>query len=198
MILDLDVYPHRVTEALALLPMLHVPVQKGLVVAAVGPYADVMVAESSRWPDVSKILVTHQPDKRLRDRRIEYVSILPAKEVDVLLLSPEQDPEPWIAALRPNGLIQASTVDPRRFQQINNTFRTEMGHTVPWREHLPLPLYGAMARAGPEAPSKRVRQPPKSARRLSKNYLPSLFVFGKDEIALALKQEAATQNGASV
>jgi hypothetical protein len=183
-----EVVPFRLVEALALLPMLHVPQRTALDVGVVGPYADMMAQEVHRWPDVRMIHMLAKPAYPMT-KKYSISSIMP--QVDVLLLSPEQDPTPWLKMVKPGGLIQATTADPLKFQALVASLATNVGNAVPWREHLPRPLFGVLSNIGTSKP-QRFRQPPKSAQRLTANYLPCLFTFGKDEISLAFRQPTGT------
>ena len=183
-----EVFSYRLVEALALLPMLHVPQRASLEVGVVGPYADIMAQEVHRWPDVRLIHLLVKPAYPMTKKYVVSPTMPP---VDVLLLSPEQDPTPWLKVIRPGGLIQATTADPSRFQALVAGLTASAGNAVPWREHLPKPLFGVLANIGTTKP-QRYRQPPKSAQRLTPNYLPCLFTFGKDEISLAFRQPTST------
>lgn len=183
-----EVLPYRLVEVLALLPILHVPSGKAVDVGVVGPYADIMAAEVHRWPEVQRIHMLVKPAGPVTRKYMVSTTMPP---VDVLLLSPEQDPAPWLRLVKPGGLIQATTADAGHFQSLVAEMAANAGNAVPWREHLPRPLFGVLANIGTSKP-QRYRQPPKSAQRLTSNYLPCLFTFGKDEIHLAFRQPIGT------
>ena len=162
--------------------MLHVP-QGGrrVVVAVAGPLSRELADELRRWPDVGTLYVpphTATP----KDSRIRVAPSLPIGEVDLVVLSPEQNPHPFLPALRPGGIIQASTYAPHLWGPLRKRLQADVGSSMPWREHLPKPLYGVLSRLGPSAP-KRVREVPKTATRINKQFLPCFFTFGRDELA---------------
>lgn len=173
---------NRFTEVAALLPILHVSPGK-TTVAVVGPVAGHMAGEVLKWRDTERVYVL-DPTASANDRRISAVSDIPAGSVDVMLLSPDQAPDIWAKAVRSGGIIQAMTMDPTKFNGLHTHMRELFGNAVPWREHLPTPVYGVMSTVGSKSAPKRLRKPPPAATRLSEKYLPCLFVFGKDELPL--------------
>jgi hypothetical protein len=183
-----EVFPYRLVEVLALLPILHVPPGKAVDIGVVGPYSDIMAQEVHRWPEVQRIHLLAKPQHAMTRK---YVLSATMPRVDVLLLSPEQDPTPWLRCVKPGGLIQASTTDPGQFQALVAGLSSNAGNAVPWREHLPRPLFGVLSNIGTTKP-QRYRQPPKAVQRLTTQYLPCLFTFGKDEIHLAFRQPTST------
>lgn len=174
---------YRLTEVLALLPVLHVKPGR-FRVAVGGLHAEMLAAEVRRWPD-TVLIATLKPLVHLNDKRVKVVQALRAGTIDLVLLSPEQDPKPWVPALARDGIIQATTYDKDKWPKLIQQMRAEFGHAVPWREHLPSPIYGVLAKSGASAPT-REREPPKNTRRLTSSYLPCLFTFGRDEVSLAL------------
>jgi hypothetical protein len=186
----MEVLQPRLVEALALLPMLHLPVKQGTKVLVLGPYAELMGAEVHRWPDVSDIIML-MPPKAVSGKKYKVVASTEIPNVDAILLSPEQCPGDWVKHLLPSGVLQATTTVPEVWQRMSTLVRAAMGNAAPWREHLPTPLYGILAHAGIQK-LRRFRAPPKTARRLNENYIPCLFTFGKDEIPMAFKQPAGT------
>jgi len=100
--MTVQILPHRLLEAVVMLPILHAPAGK-LTVAAVGPMAEQMAAEALRWREIAKVYLLDKP-KTLKDRRIEVISKLPAGTVQVLLLSPDQSPAPWTYTLAKDGM----------------------------------------------------------------------------------------------
>lgn len=174
---------YRLIEVLGLLPVLHVKPGR-FRVAVAGPYAELLAAEVRRWPDTALIVMLHEPSS-LNDKRIKVVKDLRPGTIDLVLLSPEQDPTPWFPALARNGIIQAVCHDANRWPHLIRQMKGQFGHAVPWREHLPAPIYGVLGRSGASPPT-REREPPKTTKRLTSSYLPCLFTFGRDEVTLAL------------
>lgn len=176
-----DVLPHRLMETVAMLPILHGK-QGPLTVAVAGSMADVMAVEALKWRDVQRLLtLAPLPTK---DRRIEVVQALPAKQVDVMLLSPDQRPDQWWAALSQDGIMAASTTDAAIWPKLLDDFRCQLGRVTPWRGYLPKPIYGTLGRNAALKPVRN-RQPPKGASHLTAQFLPSLFTFAKDELPIA-------------
>lgn len=183
---------NRFTEVAALLPLLHVSPGK-TTVAVVGPVAGHMAGEVIKWRDTEKVYIL-DPSAQANDRRVVAVVELPPASVDAMLLSPDQAPDTWTKAVKPGGIIQAMTMDPTKFNALHTKMRELFGNAVPWREHLPTPIYGVMSTVGSKAAPKRLRKPPPAATRLSEKYLPCLFVFGKDELPLVFLNKPASVN----
>lgn len=181
-----DILLPRLSETVGMLPILHAP-EGELTVAAAGPMQDVLVEEALRWRDVRTIYVLSVSVHR--DPRVQKVEKVPAASLHALLLSPEQDPAPWWSALAKDGVVSASTSDKGVWQERLTAFRAQLGRATPWRNYLPVPLYGVIGRNGP-AKAGRVRQPRKSARHLSSQYLPVLFTFGRDELPMAFTRSS--------
>lgn len=192
-----EVLPHRLIESVVMLPFLHA--KKGdLAVAAVGTLADEMAAEALRWREVRTLFMQHPP-KTVRERRVTVVQTLPRAGIDVLLLSPEQSPAPWLPALSPGGVVNPTTAFPAKWTQERELLTKAFGTATPWRNYLPRLIYGVLGKNSPGKP-QRTRQPPKGAKHLSEQYLPCLFTFARDELPLALPQSGvriANQPGTS-
>lgn len=171
----------RLLETLGMLPILHAP-SRPLTVAVAGPMADQLAGEALKWREVQRVYSLHP--LKVRDRRVEVVQALPAASVDVLILSPEQQPAHWWAALAKDGILLASTGEQARWMQLLDAFRSKLGKATPWRNWVPQPIYGVIGRNGP-AKAGRTRQPPKAAKHLSSQYLPVLFTFARDELPMA-------------
>ncbi len=165
-----------------MLPILHA--KKGsLVVAAVGPMAEDLAREALRWREVATVYLL-APPKTIKDRRIKIVAPIPQGKVDVMLVSPEQRPDPWMSSLAPGGIINVASVQPLRWKELSQALHETTGSATPWRNWLPTPIYGALAKNSQDKP-QRTRQPPKGAKHLSPQYLPVLFTFAKDELPMA-------------
>jgi hypothetical protein len=175
----------RLIEACALLPLLHVAAGE-TVVACSGPQAEVFAAEVLRWPDVVTVYIRTQP-RLLKDKRLRVVPP-PVGSCDVVICSPNEDPTPVLHALNSDGVLSASTAIIDRVPALMEAMRALFRSPTPWREWLPEPLYGALA-----SPSgtrvTRQRHPPPAVQRLSAQYLPCLFTFGKDELPLMLPRD---------
>jgi hypothetical protein len=180
------VLAHRLVEACALLPLLHVPADGPTTVYAVGPAAEVLAADALRWPDVRVVHVL-EPLPRLRDQRL-VVGRPATGSCDAVLVSPDVPPEAHAFAVAQHGILCGSTTkadDVGAFYgRMRSVFPSRM---VPWREYTPEPLYGALC--SPGGKPERLRKPPAAARRLSLQYLPCLFTFGADELPVIFGQK---------
>lgn len=174
----------RYVEACALLPMLHTPVQKNIV-ACVGPHAELLASDCLRWHDVASVILL-EPTK-IKDRRVRVERLLPAAGLDVLIVSPDVSPEPYLAALKPGGVANASTLDPEKTPGLLARLRKALPSVKPWREYLPEPMFGALVSSEELA---LVRRPPVGAVRISGPWLPCMFTFGRDEMKLVLPPPA--------
>ncbi len=161
--------------------MLHVASDTKTVVFCVGPCAEDFAQDCLRWRDVVTVHVLKTPT-RVRDKRMS-VGKPPVGSCDVVIVSPDEDPEPHLSALARDGVVNVSTRDPAKLAAMLLQMRRLFPRAIkPWREYTPDPLYGVLASPG-SAP-KRLRNPPGGARRLTPQYLPCLFVFGADEVPL--------------
>lgn len=183
------VVPHRLMEAVVMLPILHAPAGK-LEVGVVGPMSEQMAAEALRWRDVAALYML-EPPKQLKDRRIQLTKKMPAAKLQVMLLSPEQSPMQWTYTLAQGGIINPTTISDTQIQKLKTELQERVGATLPWREYLPQPVYGVLSKHSTDRKIERTRQPPINAKRLSKQYLPCLFTFGKDEIPAAFAHRPA-------
>jgi hypothetical protein len=179
---------HRYAESAALVPLLHV--RPGpTVVRVAGPLSALLAAEALRWRDTTEVWVD-QPIQ-VKDSRIKLVPVVKHNDTqmfnhvnffDVVLLSPDMDPEPFAQLLKKGGLIQASTYTDGRVIALRNKIKQMAGAAVPYREYLPETLWFVIGTIG--SMPRRVRRPPDGAKRVTERFLPALFSFGKDEIPL--------------
>ena len=176
----MEVSPQKLVEVAAMLPILHVPAG-AITVAAVGPMADQMAAEALRWRDVRQVFIIGKT--AINDGRVKPVDRLPVGSVDVLLLSAEQAPKPWLKALAPGGVISSITGLASKVRPLRAGLQHDLGNATPWRDWLPTPIYGVLAANGPTK-VQRQRNPPAASKHLSRQYLPCLFTFAKDELPL--------------
>jgi len=172
---------HRYAEAAALVPMLHVKPGPTTVLVA-GPLAALLAAEALRWRDTTSVLVHGSSQIPIKDSRLSYPTTLEPASVDVVLLSPDMAPSEYAPALKRGGVLQASTYQQEKVASLRASMKTLTGAAVPYREYLPEPLWLVIGAAG--SSPRRVRRPPDGARRITERYLPALFSFGKDEIAV--------------
>ncbi len=173
---------YRLIEACALLPMLHVAREPPNHVFCVGPQAETFAKDVLRWRDVERVYLI-DPPLLLRDRKV-VIGAPPVGSCSVVLLSPEQKPDPFIYALSPKGVLCASTMELNKIASLMSHMRHLFPRSVvPFREYvLPEVLYGVLASA--HGAPRRIRPPPGGSIRLSEQYLPCLFTFGADEVRL--------------
>ncbi len=169
----------RLAEVATVVPMLHAPAGK-VTAAILGPAAGAWAAHLLRWRDVERL---HLPSEIvIKDPRVTHEPPTPGS-LHLLLLSPEQVPTPWVRLLHQDGVLQSMTLSQDRVAGLVKLQRALMGHHVPWREHLPQPVYGLLSRVG-SSPPKATRRLPNSTQRLTERYLPSIYLFGRDELPL--------------
>lgn len=177
--------PYRLSEVLALLPLLYVR-PGDTTVAVMGPCSAMMAGEVLRWRDTVKVYAL--ADLGIKDSRIEVVKEFPANSCHALLLSPEQTfPANVSSTLKMGGVLQACTTDAAKIKALADSIRFVAGRGTPWREYLPAPLWGVLGAVG--TVPVQYRKPPKETKRLSAQYLPCLFTFGKDDLPLVFGQK---------
>lgn len=168
--------PHRYAEVSALVPMLHVK-PGPTVVRVVGSLAPLLAAEALRWRDTTEVWAD---SPMINDSRLKLGKEMP--QFDVILLSPDIDPEPFTALLKKGGIIQASTYADGKVTALRDKLKKLTGFAIPYREYLPETLWLMLGSMG--SSPKRLRKPPDGARRVTERFLPALFSFGKDELPL--------------
>jgi hypothetical protein len=187
--------PYRFVEACALLPMLHVERAPPNTIYCVGPQAETLAKDVFRWRDVARVYL-NDPPLALRDPRL-VIGPPPVGSCSAVLLSPEVQPDPFIYALSPKGVISVSTMELNKVGPLMRHMRQLFPRSVvPWREYLlPEVLFGVLA--SPSGAPKRIRQPPGGAIRLSEKYIPCLFTFGADEARLVFGEQPAKKEPVS-
>lgn len=171
---------HRIIETHTILPVLHLPIGPFTALVA-GPLAACFAIELLRWPDVTAVYCPPEQRPNKVDRRIRIG--LPANgSCTLVCTSPQQtDALSYLRFLTKQGVFCASTNEARAADFYTAVRATKLPY-IPWREYAPLPLYGCLISI--ESKPLRKREPPKAAKRLSTNFLPTLFTFGKDEMAV--------------
>ncbi len=175
--------PHRFVEACALLPLLHVSPVGPTTVLCLGSHAEKFAADCLRWRDVQKVHLLVPPALAiLRDKRVE-VGVPVTGTCSAVLTSPDENGDAFTGSLKPDGIYCVSTLDPSKtqalLQQVRKLFPRNV---VPWRDHLPETIFGALA--SPRGAPQRKRDPPGGARHLHAKYMPCLFTFAADETPL--------------
>ena len=159
------------------------------VVRVAGPLSALLAAEALRWRDTIEVWVD-QPIP-LKDSRVKVVPVVKHNDTqmfnhvnffDVVLLSPDMDPEAFAPLIKKGGLIQASTYMDGRVIALREKIKKMTGGAVPYREYLPETLWLVIGVVG--SMPRRVRRPPDGAKRVTERFLPALFSFGKDELPL--------------
>ncbi len=183
--------PCRFIEACALLPLLHVdPAAPSNTILCLGSSAEKFAADCLRWRDVTKVYVL-APPAFLHDKRVE-IGLPPPGSCAAVLTSPDEPADAYTSSLRPDGIFCASTLDmlktPAMLRRVRGLFPRSV---VPWRDHLPEVIFGALA--SPRGVPQRRRDPPQGAQHLSRKFLPSLFTFAADETPLVFGPQEATR-----
>ncbi len=172
--------------------MLYVPQGRKNIALCIGTNAELFAVDCLRWRDTERVYLAEKPT-RLKDSRVT-VGKPPVGSCSVIVLSPDEKPEPYIHALRSDGVISICTYKHENIQPSLKNLRALFPRAIcPWREYTPEPLFGALA--SPSGAPKRQRKPPIGAVRLSEKYLPSLFTFGADETPLIFGPSKAAANG---
>ncbi len=182
---------YRFIEACALLPMLFVPADRENSVMCTGAQAETLAAHALRWRDVKCVYLREKPirplsapnDPILKDKRIVITATPPVGSCSAVLTTPGEDPDAFLSALTADGIICVSRYEVTEVQPMLWHLRRLFPRTVlPWRDHIPQELYGALA--SPRGLPQRRREPPTSARRLSPAYIRNLLTFARDEMPL--------------
>lgn len=181
--------PCRFIEACALLPLLHVTTEHPNTILCLGSHAEEFATDCLRWRDVARVHLL-APPIALKDKRLE-IGMPSVGTCSAVLTSPDEPAEMHTAALRPDGVLCASTLDPSKVPVMMRMVRSLFPRAVvPWRDYLPEPIYGALA--SPRGAPTRMRDPPLGAKHLSKKYMPCLFTFAADETPLVFGPQEAT------
>jgi hypothetical protein len=169
--------PHRYAEAAALVPLLHM--RPGpTVVRVAGPLSALIASEALRWRDTTEVWAD-QP-LPIKDSRIQTVQPNHTTAFDAVLLSPDMNPEPFMALLKRGGILQCATTVADKLAPLRVQVKALTGGAVPYREYTPEPIWFVIGSVG--SMPRRVRRPPDGAKRVTERFLPALFSFGKDEI----------------
>lgn len=181
---------YRFLEAYTILPLIHLPLQP-ISVAVFGAHAPHLTLELLRWPEIRRVFTPRIFNLPRPDARVHWN--LPLKNsCHLVLCSPNMSWKKAVSFLHPSGLLVASLTSlahvPVFYAEIRNFFP---GY-APWREYCPDPLYGVLATLNTKP--QRYRDPPKSTKRITKQYLPCLFTFGKDEMAWIFGPNPSLEN----
>ncbi len=184
---------YRFVEACALLPMLFVPQNRDNAVFCTGAQAETLAADCLRWRDVTCVYMTSPPIRpvipdpvkhpELKDKRLVIASKPPLGSCSAVLTTPGEDPDAYIQALRPDGIICVSRYALEDVQPMLWHLRRIFPRSViPWREYLPAHLFGAIA--SPKGVPQKHRKPPAGAKRLNEPYIRCMLTFGADELPM--------------
>jgi hypothetical protein len=169
--------PHRYAEAAALVPLLHLR-PGSTVVRVAGPLSALLASEALRWRDTTEVWAD-QP-LPIKDSRIQTVQPNHTAAFDAVLLSPDMNPEPFMALLKRGGILQCATTVADKLVPLRVQVKALTGAAVPYREYTPEPIWFVIGAVG--SMPRRVRRPPDGAKRVTERFLPALFSFGKDEM----------------
>lgn len=179
----------KFSEAISVIPIVHTPLSAARVLI-IGQAALPAAWLAMRYPQFTDIISigADAPPSLLNTRRFRQVPSL------------DQVPGGWLAdliviasptvdslALRQvhahssrNAVVAVACPSPAGARMMRDTLRSFWSVVAPYREHLPEPAYFLLAS---NAPLTKVRPVPAYTRRISDNYLPAMFTWGKDEYA---------------
>lgn len=188
---------YRFIEACALLPMLFVPRDRENTVLCTGAQAETLAADCLRWRDVTTVYLTSAPIRFdpskapvFKDKRLIVNPKPPVGSCAAVLTTPGEDPDPYIHALKPDGIICVSRYELSEVQPMLWHLRRLFPRSVvPWREFLPQEIYGALA--SPKGVPRRYRNPPGGAKRLNESHLRSMLTFAADELPVVFGPASA-------
>lgn len=187
------------TEALAVVPMVHLPVSPGQRVLLLGPGAGAAADVVLRYPDIATVAVVGDSVSAAaaKDRRVVAAPTLdqvpPSFGAALQIVVVPGLTDALMAALyarhQPGGIAVFALANPTQVRQLKNQVKRSWPVVQPYRENVP-PT--ATAPGGPawfvlagDQGFKRARPMPGWTSRLTDKYLPALFTMAKDEYAAA-------------
>jgi spermidine synthase len=183
------------TEALSVVPILHLPMAPGQRVLLIGDGAKAAVETVLRYPTTSSVIIVAPPfpvnDKRVQfAQRIEQVA--PDWKADLVLIAVPALADSLVAAVRAHHLAETGVVvfalaRPNQAKLALDLLKKHWAIIQPYREHVPGQVDPAWFLMAGDHGFQRHRIMPTWTQRLSDKYLPSLFTFAKDERALVLR-----------
>ncbi len=186
--------------------MLFVPPGRENTVLCTGAQAETLAADCLRWRDVTCVYLTTAPIRldiskapALKDKRLIVNPRPPMGSCSAVLTTPGEDPDPYLQALTPDGVVCVSRYSIAEAQpMLWHMRRLFPKRVMPWREFLPAELYGALA--SPSGCPQRQRNPPQGAKRISLKHLATMCAFAQDEMPLvfgpeSVKKDTATTKG---
>ncbi len=184
------------TEALSVVPLVHLPVQGGQNVLLVGQGAAGAAEAVLRYPTTASV-VAIDALVPVKDKRVQYAQRIdqlpPAWKADLIIVAVPVLTDSLVAALRAHhnadtGVVVFAIARPNQVRAARETLKRSWAIVQPYREHIstqPEPAWFLMAG---DHGFQRYRPIPGWTVRLNDKYLPALFTFAKDEYVLAFGQ----------
>ena len=174
-------------EALSVPPLMHVPADRKMSVAAIGRCALPLAKLALRYPSTERaMLVSTGKGPLPRDRRLSVVrSIdgLKGQSFDVVGMALPGDPARAIGLVRPlikpGGILVVALDQLARGRAVKDAMQRLFRQVLVYREHVPEPALFLMAKDGQFG--KPSRPMPPNLKRLTPRYLQGLFLLAKDE-----------------
>lgn len=181
------------TEALSVVPIVHLPTTPGQRVLLVGAGASAAVDTVLRYPTTAAVLVVG-PSFPVKDKRVQFAQqieqVPPDWKADLAIVAVPALTDSMIAAVRAHHLVDSGVVvfalaRPNLVRAAREALAKQWSFVQPYREFLPGQTEPAWFLMASNQGFKRHRIMPAWTTRLSDKYLQSLFTLAKDEYVLA-------------
>jgi hypothetical protein len=182
------------TEALAVVPMVHLPVVPGQRVLLLGPGAGAAADVILRYPDIATVAVIGDSVSAAaaKDRRVVMAPSLdqvpPSFGASLSIVAVPALTDALMAGVYARhlpgaGIAVFAIANPTQVRQLKDLVKRSWPFVQPYREHTPTgPAWFLLA--GDQG-FKRARPMPGWTSRLTDKYLPALFTLAKDEYGAA-------------
>lgn len=178
-------------EALAVVPMVHTPVQPSMQHALIIGTAAVPAAVLAlRYPGFTDVATWTDalPQGLNTDKRVRQLSSLddlaPTWMADFVAIAEPRLTDDMLQAVRQHtnagSVIVIAVPQPELTRPIMDVLRQTWRVVQPYREHTPAPAYFLLVG---DKPFARKRPVPGFTKRISNESIPTLFTFAKDEYA---------------
>lgn len=184
------------TEALAMVPLVHLPVVAGQRVLVVGTDAIPAALVALRYPTTVEVIIVDERPPQLQDRRVRCVprmeQLLPSWKADLAVVAVPVITDSLAQAVYAHhvadtGVAVFALARAQQVRAAKEQLRKLWSSVQPYREQVPRSDGESVAwflLAGDHG-FKRHRPVPAWAKRLTDKYIPALFTLAKDEYALA-------------
>lgn len=178
-------------EALAVVPMVHTPVQPSMQHALIiGSAAMPAAILALRYPGFADVVTWADtlPTGLSTDKRVRQLTSLddlaPNWMADFVAIAEPRLTDAMLQTVRQHtnatSVIVVAIPQPELTRPIMDVLRQSWRVVQPYREHTPSPAYFLLVG---DKPFKKIRPVPGFARRISEQYIPSLFTFARDEFS---------------